>query len=203
MFRVSNLLRNARLDKELDFTEISKKIKIPVKYLDAIENEKIKDFPAEPYCSLIVKDYANFLGLNGEEILSLFRRDFDRKISPSTKKNLLLGVTPRFTFTVGVFIAVVVFSGYLMLEYFKYNRPPKLDVSWPSESSISGNSLEINGTTDPESTVRVNQDLVIVDQSGSFQKKVNIGNSDLKIVVESKSPSGKTSTLQKTYQPKP
>ena len=80
MFRVSTIFKNTRLDKELEFSEISKKLKIPAKYLEAIEDEKIANFPQEPYCSLIVKDYANFLGLNGEEILSLFRRDFAQKV---------------------------------------------------------------------------------------------------------------------------
>ena len=73
MLRASALLKNTRLDRELDLLEISKKLKIPVKSLTAIENEDIVNFPQEPYCSLIVKDYADFLGLNGSNILCLFR----------------------------------------------------------------------------------------------------------------------------------
>ena len=93
MFRVSTILKNTRLDKELEFSEISKKLKIPAKYLEAIEDEKIANFPQEPYCSLIVKDYANFLGLNGEEILSLVRRDFAQKVKIVKSGN------PFFVFT--------------------------------------------------------------------------------------------------------
>jgi len=79
MFCASSLLKNTRLDKEWELVDISKKLKVPVKYLEAIENENVGSFPQEPYCSLIIKDYADYLGLNGVDVLALFRRDFDQK----------------------------------------------------------------------------------------------------------------------------
>ena len=75
----SSLLKNTRLDKEWELEDISKKIKIPVKYLRALEDEQINCFPQEPYCSLIIKDYADYLGLQGQDVLALFRRDFEQK----------------------------------------------------------------------------------------------------------------------------
>ena len=45
MFRASSLLKNTRLDKEWDLSDISKKIKVSTKYLEAIENETINCFP--------------------------------------------------------------------------------------------------------------------------------------------------------------
>ena len=62
LFQASSLLKNTRLDKEWDLTDISKKLKVPVKYLEALENGQIACYPEEPYCSLIIKDYADFLG---------------------------------------------------------------------------------------------------------------------------------------------
>lgn len=196
MFRVSNLLKNSRLDKELDFVEISKKLKIPAKYIQAIETEDIKNFPSEPYCSLIVKDYANFLGLNGEEVLSLFRRDFDRKINQKKQSNRIYGITPQLTFTIGVAVATIGFGIYLILEYLKFNRPPFLNISWPeAKDSV----VEIKGSTDPEATVRINQDLVIVESDGTFKKNIIISPPTTKIIVESKSQSGKTTVSEKVY----
>jgi len=196
MFRVSNLLKNTREDKELDYAEISKKLKIPAKYLMAIEAEDIKSFPSEPYCSLIVKDYANYLGLNGEEILSIFRRDFDRKLSTKKSDINRQGITPQFTFGLAIIIAIIGFISYLGLEYLKFNRPPSLTVEWPPASP---DMVEIKGKTDSEATVRVNQDLVIVNQDGSFSKKVSVSPPVTKIVVESKSQSGKTTVSEKVY----
>lgn len=200
MFCASSLIKNTRLDKEIEIIDISKKLKIPVKYLEALENEDIDKFPQEPYCSLIIKDYADFLGLNGQEILSLFRRDFEQKRKTKSGKKSFFSFTPQFTFIISIIITIILFSSYLISEYIKFNRPPKLKVIWPSESVVLGSSIELNGTTDQESTVRINQDLIIVDPKGNFQKKINLVNGDNKVLVESKSSNGKTTLEEKVIK---
>lgn len=200
MYRASIILKNARSDKALTLDEVSKKLKIPIKYLESIENENILCFPQEPYCSLIIKDYADFLGLNGQQTLGLFRRDFAQKRKPKTIKKSFISFTPQFTFTIIISLFVILFSLYLIFEYIKFNRPPKLKVNWPTGDIVSGEILEIKGTTDPESTVRVNQDLVIVDPNGNFTKKINLQNQETKVVIESKSPSGKVTQEEETIR---
>ena len=199
MLRTSSLLKNTRLDKEYDLADISKKLKIPVKYLIAIENEEVKCFPQEPYCSLIIKDYADYLGLNGQEMLSFFRRDFEQKKRNKSFKKDDISFTPQFTFTILVGILILVFTFYLFSEYLKFNRPPKLKINWPE--NINGEIVDLSGVTDPDSTVRINQDLIIVDSEGNFQKKIKISSgSETKIIVESKSTSGKTTTEEKILE---
>jgi cytoskeletal protein RodZ len=203
MFRASSLLKNTRLDKEWELEDISKKIKVPVKYLEAIEDEVITNFPSEPYCSLIIKDYADFLGLNGTEILSLFRRDFDQKRKIKSSRNSFFSFTPQFTFTISIIAITIFFSIYLVSEYLKFHQPPKLKVNWPYESSVSASTIDINGNTDNEATVRVNQDLILVDNNGNFQKKISLNPGDNKIIIESTSPNGKTTTTEKTINSSP
>jgi cytoskeletal protein RodZ len=203
MYRASTLLQNARIDRDLSLEEVSKKLRVPLKYLQSLENEVVNCFPQEPYCSLIVKDYAEFLGLNSSQILSLFRRDFAQKRKTKTKSKNFLSFTPQFTFYILLALTIMAFSSYLLYEYVQYNQPPKLLVSWPASSQISDDAVDLTGVTDPEATVRINQDLVIVDQEGAFQKKLNLPATPLEIIVESRSPSGKTTTLQKTLTRSP
>ena len=198
MKRASTILESARLDRELDFLEISKKTKIPLKYLIAFENENVKDFPGEPYCSLMVKDYADFLGLNGEELLCLFRRDYDRRPENSTRRRFWFSLTPQFAFSAFIFLLGLIFTLYLVSEYLKFNRPPQLKVNWPE--NFTQNSVEISGTTDPESTVKINNSLVIVDINGNFRKNIEISTSEAKVVVEAKSPAGVVSTDEKVLK---
>lgn len=193
----SSLLKNTRLDKEWELEDISKKIKIPVKYLRALEDEQINCFPQEPYCSLIIKDYADYLGLQGQDVLALFRRDFEQKRKSKNVVNTGFTFTPKFTFTVSIFIIIILFSLYLISEYFKFHQPPKLKVNWPLEATVSSSVIEISGITDPESTIRINDDLIIVDSDGLFQKKITLSSGDNNIVVESTSPNGKTTVEQK------
>ena len=199
MLRTSSTLKNTRLDKEYDLIDISKKLKIPIKYLTAIEDEEVNCFPQEPYCSLIIKDYADCLGLNGDEMLSFFRRDFEQKKKNKSFRKDGFSFTPQFTFAVLIGIIVISFIFYLTVEYFKFNRPPKLKINWPE--NIAGQSFDLSGVTDIDSTVRINQDLIIVDDKGNFQKKIQAtSGGEIKIIVESKSPSGKTTTEEKVLK---
>ncbi|HCU55499.1 hypothetical protein A2574_00865 [Candidatus Shapirobacteria bacterium RIFOXYD1_FULL_38_32] len=197
LFKASTILKNTRLDKELELEEISKKIKIPKKYLEAIESGDISLYPQEPYCSLFVRDYAEFLKLNSTDILSLFRRDFLQVKHKSKNKLTKFGFTPQITFTIILTIIGILFIAYLTGEYIKFNRPPKLTVNWPETEYINQDNFEVTGKTDPESTVRVNQDLVIVDNQGNFSKKINLDSPQTQIIIESKSANGKTTITKK------
>lgn len=196
MFRASIILKNAREDKDLSIEEVSKKLKISAKYLRAIEAEQKNNFPAEPYCSLIIKDYANFLGLNGEDLISLFRRDFASIVKSPVVPPSRISFTPQNTFKIALVIIMILFAFYIANEYVKFNRPPELKVDWP----IASAAAEIVGTTDAESTIRINGDLIIVDSSGKFHKSINLSKPETKVVIESKSPNGKTTVVEKTYK---
>lgn len=198
MKRASTILESARLDRELDFTEISKKTKIPLKYLIAFENENTSDFPSEPYCSLMVKDYAEFLGINGDELLSLFRRDYDRRPQNTLRRRFWFSLTPQFAFTTFLIFLGITFTAYLVSEYLKFNRPPQLKINWPQD--FSQKTVEISGITDPESTIKINDSLVIVDSDGNFKKTLEVSTSEAKIVVEAKSPAGVVTTDEKVLK---
>lgn len=197
MFHASSLLKNTRLDKEWDLIDISKKLKVPVKYLEALENGEVICYPQEPYCSLIIKDYADFLGLNGKDILALFRRDFEQKNKVKKTSKNLFSFTPKVTFTLSIILVVIIFIFYLITEYYKFHLPPRLKVNWPIEATISASTIEINGITDSEATIRINDDLIMINNDGSFQKKINLNTGENLITVQSTSPNGKTTVEQK------
>jgi cytoskeletal protein RodZ len=136
----------------------------------------------------MVKDYADFLGLNGEELLCLFRRDYDRRPENSTRRRFWFSLTPQFAFTAFILLLGIIFTAYLVTEYLKFNRPPLLKINWPQD--FSQKTIEISGITDPESTVKINDSLVIVDINGNFKKSLEISTPEAKIVVEAKSPAG-------------
>ncbi|MFA6250016.1 MAG: helix-turn-helix domain-containing protein [Candidatus Shapirobacteria bacterium] len=200
MYKAASLLQNARIDKDLSLEEISKKVKIPEKYLKAIEAEDSKSFPQEPYCSLIVKDYSEFLGLNSQQVLSLFRRDFAQKRKSDYRAKNIFSFTPKFTFYLLIFLTLFALLSFLVYEYFKFNQPPKLEVAWPALSPATSGVLSITGITDPEATVRINDDLVIVDQNGKFEKNLNVATPEAKIVIQSQSPNGKVTRVEKVYR---
>lgn len=198
MFQASSLLKNTRLDKEWELSDISRKLKVSVKYLEALENGEVVCYPQEPYCSLIIKDYADYLGLNGKDVLSLFRRDFEQKNKVKNSIKNSFSFTPKTTFTLSIILILVLFIFYLISEYYKFHLPPKLKVNWPLEATVSASTVEINGVTDPESTIRINDDLIMVDNDGTFQKKIQLSTGENLVIIQSKSSNGKTTIEQKT-----
>lgn len=200
MYTVANVLKQNREQRGFTLDEISKTIKIPKKYLEAFETEKYGVYPSEPYCSLHIKNYARFLGLNEDNILALFRRDFatfqrQQNIPKSFANDIL---TPQRLFQTGVVLIIIFFTGYLAASYLKYNQPPKLTVLWPQEQQV-GKSVLIEGETSEDATIRVNQELVIVKTAGQFSKEVFLGQGQNKIVVESKGRNGRTNSTSKVF----
>lgn len=201
MYRASDLLKKTREDHYLTTKEIASQLKIPQKYIQAIESDQIKKLPQEPYCSLIVKSYAEFLKLDGNNVLRLFRRDFATKNTKKTTRKRAFGFTPQLTFSLATGLAIIAFSAFLLFEYFKFNRPPKLDVFWPKDSPALGENLLIEGQTDSQANITINDSLVIVDADGHFKKEIIIKTLPVTITVQSQSSNGKTTTDQHQYQP--
>jgi len=196
MNQVGTILQPDRQDLGYTTLEVSKKLKIPTKYIEAIEQCQVNSYPREPYCSLLVKDYADFLGLNGQEITKIFRRDY---AEIKQKQEFMIkdtGLNPKITFTITVLIIVIASFLYLVNEYLKFSRPPQLEVSISGDTNTK--IVEVRGKTSNDATVRINTDLVIVESDGSFSKKITLKNDDKKITIESKSPSGKTTVQEKS-----
>ena len=194
MFCASDLLKETRLERAIELQDVAKKLKTPFKYLQAIEEDNRACFPGEPYCSLIINDYAQFLGLNGPDIVRLFNRDFDNQKRASTKAKKFFSFTPQLTFALLTVISLIIFSVYLVFEYLAFHRPPKITITWPESPQIQ-ETVYLSGLTNPEATVRINQDLVVVDLSGNFSKKITLVPGDNQITIESTSPSGVSSSV--------
>jgi len=66
------LLKKAREDQELSIEDVEAKTTITRQYIEGLENEKNDAFPGEPYMIGFLKLYADFLGLNSEDLLKLY-----------------------------------------------------------------------------------------------------------------------------------
>lgn len=65
-------LRIRREARGFDYETISNETSISTQYLIGLENEDSSAFPGEPYMLGFLRNYAEYLGLNAEEMLSLY-----------------------------------------------------------------------------------------------------------------------------------
>jgi hypothetical protein len=67
-------LREARIRRKIDLSEIEARTKIRIRYLRALENEEWDVLPGGAYTRSFIRTYATFLGLDGERMADEFRR---------------------------------------------------------------------------------------------------------------------------------
>ena len=73
--KVGGLLKEMRLEKGLRLVDVSKKLCIRKLYLEAIEESNYDEIPAFPYGVGFIRSYAEYLGLNANNIVELYKEE--------------------------------------------------------------------------------------------------------------------------------
>jgi transcriptional regulator with XRE-family HTH domain len=71
-------LKTARLAKKITLETISKKTKIPVKYLESLEQDQFDVFPSQVYAKSFIRAYSKVIGLDP----SVMTRQFNAEVKP-------------------------------------------------------------------------------------------------------------------------
>ena len=80
-------LQQARQKRRLKLETISKKTKISIRYLKALEAEDWDVFPAPTYVQAFLRNYANFLNLDSDELVREYKKYLEAAAKiPATKR---------------------------------------------------------------------------------------------------------------------
>ncbi len=71
---VGTTLTEARKQQKLSLKKIAQETKISTRYLQALESEAYDIFPAEVYLKGFLRSYAQYLDLDGDEMVRAFNR---------------------------------------------------------------------------------------------------------------------------------
>lgn len=197
MRKISEMLQDARIEKNLSITDVVRALKIKKDFLMAIEDGRYHDLPSESYALGFVKNYASFVGIDTTKASALFRREYEgqqAKLLPTFKsqdkkitRKILL--SPRNILILGGIVLVI---GYILYQYTSFLFGPELQVTKPTPGQVvSENIVEVEGVTDPYASVLVNDDEVYVKLDGTFQKTLYLFEGERKISISAKSRNGK------------
>lgn len=75
MGRIGEMFREQRLSRGLTLEQVSDETNISTRYLQGIENDNFKYFPGEVYIQGFIRNYAEFLGLDPEQMISRYRAE--------------------------------------------------------------------------------------------------------------------------------
>lgn len=184
MKKVGEVLAETRVKQNIPLEKVSQITRIRTEFIEAIEENRFQDLPAEPFVKGFIRSYARFLSLDPETILALLRRDFKTgekgKIVPrqfiksiSRKKNW---VGPHLTAIISVSFVVTLIIGYAGLQWWRLRQPPPLEVFAPEENSIVQKNVTVRGKTDLDAVVFVDAKPVAISQDGEFETSVFYAN---------------------------
>ena len=182
-YTLGEQLKNIRSTGRITLSEVSRETKIPVKYLEMIEEGKYEKLPPDVYVKGFLKGYAEFLGADPKKMINLYQQERDiknnlnrddKKIAPmkiSAPANFV--ITPRIVI-VSV-VALIVFGGffYIYRQIGRFAAVPRLVVTEPSDGeNVEGNSVEIAGFTDKDAKLTINEQPIIVTDRGEFKENI-------------------------------
>ena len=185
MKSVGEILKTQRKKKKFELSDIHKFIKIHPKFLKALEEDDYSIFSNKVHAKGFLKVYADFLELNVDQILALWRREyggqFDEKQKTQKEFKLKEIDPPKFLVTPGVILITIAtilvfgFFGFLFYQYRNYSGVPDLKIHTPENNVVvNSETLDITGETDRDSVVLINNQRIVVGKDGSFATSIKL-----------------------------
>ena len=117
-------LRAAREEKGMTIDQVGRETNITVRYIEALETENFGKFPGETYITGFLRSYGNFLNLNVQELLSLYRAHKIQE-QPIPVEQLLKPPSklPKILITAGIILAVL--GCGVGITYYIVSKPKK------------------------------------------------------------------------------
>lgn len=205
MKTVGQILEQRRLEKKQDIDEIARITRIRFRYLRALEADDYSQLPSATVAKGFIRNYGQFLGLNANYLLAVFRRDFVENpqgqivprgmVEPVTKNSLW---TPRSTVIATVALIFTLFGSYLVYQYYQLLGPPFLEVSFPQADLVTEqDTIQIIGRTDPEATILVNNQSLVLDKGGQFSVRLPLVSGENTVTVIATSKTGKSASISR------
>lgn len=204
MKTAGQLLRDKRLEKELDIESIASKIKVKPEYLEALEKSDFNALPTSTVTKGFLRNYAIALRLNPDTVLAMFRRDFEEQssgeivprglVEPIAKKPFLISAS-----AVLITLTLLAFLGFLGFQLKNWWSLPGVTLLQPENGEVYGEKITVKGKTEKDATVKINDQQVIVGNGGEFSLDLILPAGTHSVKVEAVSRQGKVKLVERTF----
>jgi cytoskeletal protein RodZ len=218
MITAGEVLKNKRelLEKSLD--RVSLDTKIQKRFLEYIENNQFDYFDSEVFLTGFIKIYAQYLELDTNKILALYRRSNPNKTFNRTdnktgkkqkkffdnlnKKSKLKFLNPKTLLSAFLIVFLVIIIGYIGLQIYKFQSPPSLTITQPmNESEFTSEKITVKGESETDATVEINGTTVEINEDNKFEKEITLkeGSNIITVRARKRNTLEKVETLKVTY----
>ncbi len=191
---VAEQLRRAREAKGLSLEKITRQLKIRPVYLQALEKGDYHLLPQGVYRLNFLREYARFLGLDSQRLIQQLNREvkhrqsgkkqlFDRQV---VKRRYLIAL-PHLLRNAIIGVLIVACLLYVVVLLQRIFTPPFLVISFPPDDfSTSETKLLIKGQSQPETEIKINNEAVLADNKGYFEREVYVQTGFNTIIISAK-----------------
>lgn len=192
MTKFGEILQVARSAKRITLKKASKDLQIKKEHLEALENEDWQSLPEPTFVKGFISSYAKYLGLDVDNALALYRREYDESKYPKsanredTKRKRRFYLTPARLINLAILATIVTFIAYLALQYSSILASPKLEIISPkNDETVTVPVVLIEGETETDATVSIEGEFVPVLPDGNFSYQYNLeeGRNTIEIIA--------------------
>jgi cytoskeletal protein RodZ len=206
---VGELLQDERLKHAITLPELAKRTRIRAEYLEALEQNQFDKLPAATFVKAYIKIYAAVFEFDHQPLLRLLRRDFKESakgklipqefLTPVLKKRSF--VTPIAVTVAGLAIIFTCIIGYTGFQWYQFQLPPQVTVTTPAEFSTVGSQARVEGKTEVDALVMVDNQPVSLRPDGTFSAETSFLKEGVgTIVIEVRDGRGKTTIVERNVQ---
>jgi transcriptional regulator with XRE-family HTH domain len=191
-------LQKLRGERRMSLSEVSRLTKIQVKYLEYLESGAYENLPVDVYVKGFLKNYAEVLGVDENILIRLYDKEKGIRKNLEKSKGLTGDVLrfgrlanhedrPRavnvssFVITPKVIglalVALLILGGifYLYAEVGSFANTPRLVILGPEKNhTTSENSVLVEGVTDRDARIFINDQPLLVSDEGKFREAVTV-----------------------------
>lgn len=203
MFEIGASLREARIKRGLEPADVHKALRIRDRYLQALEEERWELLPGEAYAKGFLREYADFLGLDGnlyvDEYSSRFGEREEQPLAPQPLSRAEAGRRSvgllRPLIAIGAIVAIVA-----AVAAWQLNGSPKKSGSSPPPTTTT-NGTTTTGKRNPTPPAALPKHAVLTAARGSTWLDVRYGSQSGKLIYENTLPQGQTVKVDLTRGP--
>ena len=170
--RVGEILSSARNKKKKDIEKIAEKLRIRPQYLTALENSEYDIFPGRIYALGFLKSYAEFLGLDAEDLLARYKEEIKGlsakpMVMPMPEHQIILPSPKILLWTLGV--CAVVWMAWYFLSFSEEKEPAIPPIVTQESPLVEAQMAEAASEAKPEVSASEKKK----DEAKSTEKKAS------------------------------
>lgn len=177
---IGQALQIERQNKRVTLERLAEITSIRLDYLQALENNDFGQLPTAAYVKGFIRAYAQHLSIDAKPFIALLRRDYKetnkgnlipREFIKSYRTRKIIW-RPITWLSIGLVLFIGVIICYLGIQWFRATRPPSLVITSPVSRSIVSEEVMVEGYSDSDAVITVNDQPVALQPNGSFQTTI-------------------------------